>query len=139
MIPGCSYDQTRPTSVSDLVCTVILVGVRARGPIGGVCLFGELFDRSEPAVPAVGDLGQRAGCFGEALFADFVADFASLKCKGPMRVIALIEDPVVVRAILMHLGLWQPKAVERAPPVPPSAWPTGTSLPLTYHPVPEIA
>jgi hypothetical protein len=78
MIPGCSYDQTRPTSVSDLVCTVILVGVRARGPIGGVCLFGELFDRSEPAVPAVGDLGQRAGCFGEALFADFVADFASL-------------------------------------------------------------
>jgi Putative transposase len=62
-----------------------------------------------------------------------------VKCKGPMRVIALIEDPVVVRAILMHLGLWQPKAVERAPPVPPSAWPTGTSLPLTYHPVPEIA
>jgi len=28
-----------------------------------------------------------------------------------MRVIALIEDPVVVRAILTHLGRWQPKAV----------------------------
>src|SRR3989337_1765585 len=41
------------------------------------------------------------------------------KCKGPMRVIALIEDPVVVRAILTHLGRWQPKALERAPPVPP--------------------
>ena len=41
------------------------------------------------------------------------------KCKGPMRVIALIEDPVVVRAILVHLGRWQPKALERAPPVPP--------------------
>jgi hypothetical protein len=40
------------------------------------------------------------------------------KCKGPMRVIALIEDPIVVRAILLHLGRWQPKAVERAPPVP---------------------
>ena len=38
------------------------------------------------------------------------------KCKGPMRVIALIEDPVVVRAILTHLGRWEPQASERAPP-----------------------
>jgi hypothetical protein len=30
------------------------------------------------------------------------------------------QGKVVVRAILTHLG-WQPKAVERAPPVPPSA------------------
>ena len=29
-----------------------------------------------------------------------------------MRVIALIEDPVVVRAILVHFGRWQPKAVD---------------------------
>ena len=36
-------------------------------------------------------------------------------CKGPMRVVALIEDPAVVRAILTHLGLWQPRALERAP------------------------
>jgi hypothetical protein len=35
------------------------------------------------------------------------------KCKGPMRVIALIEDPVVVRAILTHLGRWQPKALDQ--------------------------
>ncbi len=61
------------------------------------------------------------------------------KCKGPMRVIALIEDPVVVRAILMHLGCWQPKAVERAPPVPLEAWPAHANLPLTYYPVPDIA
>ena len=27
----------------------------------------------------------------------------------------------MVRAILTHLGRWQPKAVERAPPVPPGA------------------
>jgi hypothetical protein len=59
------------------------------------------------------------------------------KCKGPMRVIALIEDPVVVRAILTHLGRWQPKALERAPPVPPAAWSAHASLPLTYHPVPD--
>jgi len=31
-----------------------------------------------------------------------------------MRAIALIEDPAVVRAIALHLGRWQPKAVERA-------------------------
>ncbi len=36
-------------------------------------------------------------------------------CKGPMHVIGLIEDRAVVRAILTHLGRWQPKAVERAP------------------------
>jgi hypothetical protein len=56
-----------------------------------------------------------------------------------MRVIALIEDPVVVRATLSHVGRWQPKAVERAPPVPAGAWPAHASLPLTYHPVPDSA
>ena len=61
------------------------------------------------------------------------------KCKGPMRVIALIEDPAVVRAILTHLGCWQPEALERAPPVPPCAWPAHASLPLTCHPVADIA
>lgn len=37
------------------------------------------------------------------------------KCKGPMRVIALIEDPRVIRRILEHLGLWAPDAIERGP------------------------
>jgi hypothetical protein len=32
------------------------------------------------------------------------------KCKAPMRVIALIEDPGVIRRILEHLGLWAPEA-----------------------------
>ena len=36
------------------------------------------------------------------------------KCKGPMRVIALIEDAGVIRRILEHLGLWAPLATERA-------------------------
>ncbi len=40
---------------------------------------------------------------------------------GPMRIIALINDPPVVRRILEHLGLWQPQATERSPPVPPEA------------------
>jgi len=41
------------------------------------------------------------------------------KCKGPMRVIALIEDPGVIRRILEHLGLWAPLPTERSPPVDP--------------------
>ncbi len=56
-----------------------------------------------------------------------------------MRVIALIDDPPVVRRILEHLGCGAPEAMERSPPVPPKAWPANTVLPLTYHPVPDIA
>jgi hypothetical protein len=65
------------------------------------------------------------------------------KCRsvksGPMRVIALIDVPIVVRKILTHLGRWQPEAQERAPPVPPEAWPAHASLALTYHRIPDIA
>ena len=61
------------------------------------------------------------------------------KCHGPMRIIALIDDPPVVQRILEHLGLWQPEATERSPPVPLGAWPVNSVLPLTYHPVPDIA
>ena len=61
------------------------------------------------------------------------------KCKGPMRVIALINDACVVQRILKHLGLWAPRQNERAPP----ALDTELALPadnvLTYHPVPDIA
>jgi hypothetical protein len=38
------------------------------------------------------------------------------KCKGPMRVIALMEDPKVIRRILEHLVRWAPQATERGPP-----------------------
>src|SRR5450759_978978 len=38
------------------------------------------------------------------------------KCKGPMRVIALIEDSGIIRRILEHLGLWAPLPTERSPP-----------------------
>ena len=56
-----------------------------------------------------------------------------------MRVIAPIEDPAVVRAILTHLGLWQPEALERAPRAPALIWPERANLPLTDHPLPDIA
>jgi hypothetical protein len=54
-----------------------------------------------------------------------------------MRVIALIEDPGVIRRILEHLGLWAPLATERSPPLDPANWPRYADLPLT--PVPDIA
>jgi hypothetical protein len=56
-----------------------------------------------------------------------------------MRVIALIDDPGVIRRILEHLGLWAPEASERGPPAQASPWPANTTVPLTYHPVPDIA
>ena len=57
-----------------------------------------------------------------------------------MRVIALIEDPGIIRRILEHLGQWAPLATERSPPPgPTTSWPRHADLPLTYHPVPDIA
>ncbi|MCC6610046.1 MAG: transposase [Burkholderiales bacterium] len=61
------------------------------------------------------------------------------KCQGPMRLIALIDDPVVVRRILEHLRLWVPEAPERGPPGQAPEWPANALIPLTYHPVPDIA
>jgi hypothetical protein len=55
------------------------------------------------------------------------------KCKGPMRVIALIEDPGVIRRILEHLKLWAPLATERSPPRAAASWPRHANLPLTYQ------
>jgi hypothetical protein len=39
-----------------------------------------------------------------------------------MRVIALIDDPGVIRRILEHLGLWAPEAGEPGPPAPAPEW-----------------
>ena len=62
------------------------------------------------------------------------------KCKGPMRVIALIEDSDAIRRILSHLGLWAPHQLARrnhGPPAPERPGPSPNAL--TYHPVPDIA
>jgi len=62
------------------------------------------------------------------------------RCKGPMRVIALIEDKAVIRKILTHLGLWAPQtAVGRGPEPPAPGPPRPAAQILTYHPVPDIA
>lgn len=56
-----------------------------------------------------------------------------------MRVIALIDDPGVIRRILEHLGRWAPEASARDPPGQVPDWPHNASIPLTYHPLPDIA
>ena len=58
-------------------------------------------------------------------------------CGGEMRVIAVIEEAPVIERILRHVGVWEPTPPLRAPPE--EAWPTGSQIPLTYHPVPDIA
>lgn len=65
------------------------------------------------------------------------------KCKGPMQVIALIDDPAVVRRILTHLNLWPPAKrfiPARDPTVAAlvSAHEESLNRP-TYHTVPGIA
>ena len=59
-----------------------------------------------------------------------------------MRIIALIDDADdadIIERILKHLNVWdpQPKSISPAGPDPP--WPQGETIPLTYHPVPDIA
>ncbi len=70
-----------------------------------------------------------------------VSEFAARAKSVWARLIGKVyeADPLVVRRILEHLGLWQPQAMERSPPVPPEAWPANASFALTYHSVPDIA
>lgn len=56
-----------------------------------------------------------------------------------MRVIALIDDPGVIRRILEHLGRCAPEAPERGPPAQALDWPQNAVIPFTYQPVPDIA
>lgn len=49
------------------------------------------------------------------------------KCKGPMRVIALIDDKAAIRKILSHLGLWAPQIAARKGTGPPSPDPPEAS------------
>lgn len=62
------------------------------------------------------------------------------RCKGPMRVIALIDDKAVIRKILTHLGLWMQQFEAARGPGPPAPDPPASPAKiLTYHPVPDIA
>ena len=56
-----------------------------------------------------------------------------------MRIITLINDVDVVKRILKHLKVWHPRTKSRSPAGPDPPWPEGETIPLTYHPVPDIA
>ncbi len=88
------------------------------------------------AVRNVGD-GVKVGVHRQHVVAPSELQYP--KCQGPMRIIALIEKPQVIRRILDHLGRWAPQPAERGPPVPAREWPANVVIPLTYHAVPDIA
>ncbi len=60
-------------------------------------------------------------------------------CGGALRIIALIDDGDVIERILRHLNAWDPtpEAPVSSGPDPPV--PESETLPLTYHPIPDIA
>lgn len=62
-----------------------------------------------------------------------------LHCGATLRVIADIDDPAIIRSILKHLRLWNPQPKEPDHPARDPSWPPGTTVPLTYHPVPDSA
>ena len=55
------------------------------------------------------------------------------RCQGPMRLIAVIEDPHIARKILEHLGL-----PARPPPTGRAAWPGQQELALDDDPEPDL-
>ena len=60
-------------------------------------------------------------------------------CGATMRIIALIDDVGVIERILKHLSVWDPQPETRSAAGPDPPWPKGETIPLTYHPVPDIA
>jgi hypothetical protein len=111
-------------------------GERAKAPTGHDPL-------ASPAVPveALSEFAARAkAAWARLIRKVYEADpLECPKCKGPMRIIALIDDPGVIRRILEHLGRWAPAPSERGPPRQAPQWPLNAVIPLTYHPVPDIA
>ena len=92
--------------------------------------------RITPACKAM--LGRARSTWARLIYKVYEVDpFECPKCKGPMRVIALIEDTEVIRRILEHLGLWNPRPVPGRGP--PGGAKVAEALQLTYHPVPDIA
>ena len=61
------------------------------------------------------------------------------RCGGAMRIIALIDDTGVIERILKHLSVWDPQPETRSPAGPDPPRPKGETIPLTYHPLPDIA
>ena len=56
-----------------------------------------------------------------------------------MRIIAVINEKAVIRRILKHLRLWNPLPGYPEYPIRDPPRPDGETIPLTWHPVPDIA
>jgi hypothetical protein len=61
------------------------------------------------------------------------------RCGGTLRIIAVIDNGDVIERILRHRNQWDPapETITTTGPDPPI--PEGENLPLTYHPLPDIA
>ena len=55
-----------------------------------------------------------------------------------LELVTVIEEPPVIERILDQIGEWCPSPPPRAPPTE-QEWPKGCQIPLSYHPVPDIA
>jgi hypothetical protein len=60
-------------------------------------------------------------------------------CGATMRIIALLDDVAVIERILRHLRTWDPRPAPVQPAGRDPPWPPGETLPITYHPVADIA
>lgn len=56
-----------------------------------------------------------------------------------MRIIALIDDTAVIERILKHLSVWDPQLEVFSSTGPDLPLPKGETIPLTCHPLPDIA
>ena len=65
-------------------------------------------------------------------------DLAISSSSSPW-LLRFIDDAGVVERILKHLDAWDPQPGTLTPAGPDPPVPEGETLPLTYHPVPDIA
>jgi hypothetical protein len=117
-VPGNGYARRRALSPAQPACESALASVRRHA--------GELRESGRIRRPVEQQVIERFIACGDPHhgFARIYCDAYML--RAPMRVIALIDDPGVVRRMLEHLGPWAPEPAERGHPP-------------HYHAVPDIA
>jgi hypothetical protein len=128
-------------AVNDLMIAIFTA--RPRYLIYGSPLFAPATTASVTQVPAIPFPGVSGGIHYAVVFTipkvDFHPDDSGGASPLPPGLGQFTLTTTVIRRILEHLGLWAPLATERSPPLGPANWPRHASLPLTYHPVPDIA
>ena len=135
--------EIRPDRIGDPQVLLTLLGGKA------------VYESDEHSVAATAFGDVRPGALGRFANAQRKASWARLiqkvyevdplkctHCGATMRMIALIaliDDVGVIERILKHLSVWDPQPETRSPAGPDPPWPKGETIPLTYHPVPDIA